>query len=158
MRQGRIPGPAGRRTPGKLYARAYRNAALNITAAVAQTLIVMDTIDFDPSSIFNTGTGRATIPSAGYYRVSGVLSFQLNNAVEEMEVSVYVNATQRAAGRRDVIRSGLGADIFNYPVSDLMQLAAGDVVDLRADHLQGSNACAIVGGIVHTYLAISKLP
>jgi len=59
----------GKRTTGKIKARAYRNAAQNINAA-SGTKVLIDTISFDTEGVVDTTNSRITPSLPGYYQVS----------------------------------------------------------------------------------------
>lgn len=140
-------------------ARAYRNAALNIAAAVSTTLIAMDVESWDRNNNFDTSTGRYTVPVTGDYQVHGNIYFNLNNNPEQVEVGIYVNAAARSIGNGIVMRGGTAGDDWSLSVSDIVTVTAGDLIDLRANHNLGGNTCALnVAASARNYISICKMP
>jgi len=137
--------------------RAYRSTALDIAAGVSTTLILCNTESWDYNSNFDTATGRYTVPVTGLYHVNGEICYNGNNNPDEVQVGIYVNATIRTAGGRLVTRSGTGTDDWALTVSDIVAVSATDVIDLRADHLQGGNVNALNVDSAHNYISICKI-
>lgn len=52
------------------YFAAYRTTAQSIAAGAGATLVLCNQADVNPTSAFNTTTGRYTIPKAGWWTIS----------------------------------------------------------------------------------------
>jgi len=67
------PAPAAAALP-KFY--AYVSAPItNVTGDYTTYQVVFDTVTFDTSSAYNSGTGLYTIPATGYYLISAQLTY-----------------------------------------------------------------------------------
>jgi hypothetical protein len=108
-------------------ARAYRNAALTLSAG-AYTKIPVDTVTYDAGSNLQIANGRYVCPTAGYYHVEGQV--ETNAASGSLLIAqINVNGAARTDGGRIIPGSG-GA--WAVTVSDVLQLSAGDYVELYA--------------------------
>lgn len=143
--------------PQPQYAmRAWRSAALSAAAAPSTLLILMDNITYDYNSNFSLGTGKYTVPVTGLYDVRGAVSFGLASNPEEDELNIYKNAAIHSSGGRVKV-GGTGGDTFNLVVADSIACAAGDLLDLRMDHITGGNPTPLVTGSSHCFLTIRKV-
>lgn len=98
---------------------AYRNAAANSgNGAFAQ--VVFDTEIFDTNSNFASGT--YTAPVAGFYQFNAEINFTAGTACI---TSIFKNGAEYHRGDQMATSGSMG-------VAALMQLAAGDTVDIRA--------------------------
>lgn len=114
--------------------RARRTTAQN-TGTGAFAAVQFNTEDFDTNSNFDTATnvGRYTAPVAGFYQFNWHVGITTNTSI--FIVSLFKNGSEYSRGddSRDNATLGAGG-------SDLIQLAAGDYVDIRA---YGASAVAI---------------
>jgi hypothetical protein len=108
-------------------ARAYRSAALTLTAA-AFTKIAIDTVDYDAGGNLAIANGRYVCPAGGYYQVNGVLPVSSGISGGAVIASIYVNGVERSRGGRDV---GVGSSQnLTVEASDVIRCNPGDYIEL----------------------------
>jgi len=134
-----------------MAARAYRNAALTLTAGATQK-IPLDTASFDTSGMVSTANGRINISQAGYYdlQASAGISGGTASADGLFQVQIWVNGAARVEGNRNTRLDQFGAALSM--ASDTMSLNAGDYVEL---YCYATSAWAVQVGAVRNYLSLS---
>lgn len=94
----------------------------------AFALVTYDTIDFDTSSNFDAVTNhRFTAPIAGFYSFNACAGANLSNGGNGI-IAFYKNGSEYSRGNR--VLGTANAD-YNQTVSDVIQLSAGDYIDVR---------------------------
>lgn len=106
--------------------RAYRNAAAN-TGNGVYALVATDTEQFDTNN--NLSAGVYTAPVAGYYFFAGEIHVNMQSENRASAIAFFKNGTQCSAGSETFGTTGTSTGLA---ISDLIQLAAGDTVDMRA--------------------------
>lgn len=106
-------------------ARAYRNAALSVSANT-WTKVPLDTVSFDPQGNMDIVTNhRYNIPVAGWYQVEGQVTTGANGTNGYTYVGLRKNGTEFCQGQ--AFTQGGNA---NAAVSDTVQCNAGDYIEL----------------------------
>jgi hypothetical protein len=84
-------------------------------------------------SAYDTGTGRLTIPYNGFYLIAFNYTISVWSTNTTLRISVYKNAS---ANRDRYYRWNASADApnrFSVDFTEYVYLAAGDIIDIRAD-------------------------
>lgn len=109
-------------------------ASGNPASATAGNVIIFPTADFDTHGLYNTTTGRYTVPLSGTYQVSGYAE----SATAAINLRIYKNAVADIY----VATTPSNGDIGFHGI---IQANAGDILDLRPDGtidlLSTSNLC-----------------
>ena len=136
-----------------IVARAYlASDQLNITNDTA-TKVSLETDSFDPNNIFDTTDKRFEIATAGYYIVSGSIYWDSLVADKNYQSEIRVNAGQISVGR---YHSALATGLITT-VTDIVNLAASDYVELYGHHGAGVNTVDIISGSSATYMSLALI-
>ena len=113
-------------------------------ASATETVIVFDATDFDTDSGFNTSTGKYTVPTGkgGKYFLSGGIRTNGSSSATRLVSYIYVNNVQKAEFNNNQISNGESSTF----VTAVLNLSAGDVVDIRIFQNQGSPISAVASG------------
>lgn len=136
----------------KRKARAYLGSTQDIVSGDF-TKVNLDTITFDPQSIFNSTLHRIIIPIPGYYLIVGSIN--------------YKEVTADRAYRLDVYKNGAGHYLYGYwhssitgyitlKASDILHLDKNDYLELYTRHGAGVNQ-EISSGSIYTFMSIHLL-
>lgn len=106
--------------------RAYRNAALSLTAAGVK--VAFDTENYDLGADFNTATGTFTAPVTGHYQVNACISVANLDAGGQIFVQIYVNGASYSLGRGAIAVAS--TDDPGVQVSDLVPVTAGQTIEI----------------------------
>lgn len=131
--------------------RAYRNAAYNSVQS-ATTTVPYDSTNYDNYSGFSASTHLYTVPVAGLYFVTGGIALTLGDG-NYLNTYILKNGTQIT--QQFGTDSGGSGATSNFPVTDVVQLAANDTIGI-AYNTNASAAAATVGGFA-TYMCIYKV-
>lgn len=131
-------------------ARAYASAATAVGGSV--TVIALATESYDYGGNFAGNT--YTCPRAGLLDVRARTSVGFMDASQRIVVAVYVNGVEASRGPDS---TSVGTNPLGGVVSDLLAVAAGDTVTLRAQLVGGTGDNCETGAAV-TYLACRMLP
>lgn len=130
-------------------ARAYRNASQSIPSG-AETVVLLNTENYDPGNNFNTANGRFTCPVTGWYLVIGSVQNDGLLSGKRMDFGYLSNGSERTYFKG--IPSGLAAE-SGLAGSDLHFHSAGDFLELKTNHNNGSNV-NVLGGTSITFMAV----
>lgn len=123
--------------------RAYRNAAAN-TGNGTFAVIAMDTEQFDTNG--NLSAGVYTAPVNGFYQFNGAANVSVGNV--DAALSLFKNGSEYSRGSQG---TASGTTETGYTVSDVIQLVAGDTIDLRI--FAATTKGLTVGSIAQNYLS-----
>jgi len=102
----------------------YRNGALALTSGTP-TQMAFDTLEFDSNNNTTLGaSAKFTAPIAGYYQLNASVGVSAATPTR-MFISIYKNGSELKRG------NDTGTTVQSVTVSALVQLAAGDTVDVR---------------------------
>lgn len=127
-------------------------AAGQVLASGASTIIVFGTVERDSDSTYASGTGRYTVPTGkgGDYLITSAIMWNANpgaNCVMEI--------FKNAVGVKTIAMQTLVA-LETFPITAILNLAPGDVIDIRATQTSGG-AVALSATAARNYLAIKRL-
>ncbi len=113
-------------------ARAYLGTGQNIvTGTIVQVLL--DTVDFDPASLWDAGNHNFKITAAGYYQINACIQYDAFATLEIMECYIYRNT--------GIITEGINmtsGPTISLPVSvaasDIAYFDVDDTVEIRTAH------------------------
>ena len=136
----------------KNSARARISADQSITNITA-TALALDVEDFDTGGLHSntTNNSRFTAVVAGKYYVCGGAEFTAN-ATGERRAYILKNGTTAYAEERHTNNGGSWVTTLN--VSDIVDLAVGDYVEIFVYHSKGS-ALTTVAANLHTFGSIA---
>lgn len=137
--------------PYKMRASLGSNQA-NI--GTSETVVQLNTEQYDINSNFNTGTYGYTVPVTGYYHVEGSAYFYDVMADQEpMQLYIYADSTMKT--RNQMIAAAANAG-HTLKVSDILYLTAGQVVNMRVK-MSTTTTTDIYNDATLTYMAIHLL-
>lgn len=118
---------------GVAYINAHLNSTNSPSVGTSDTLITFNSIEWDTSAAYSTGTGLYTAPLAGRYRISfTIITAPVNlSGTQAVNASIYKNGSNfRTMG----YHIGSGSSI-NHVVSGnvVVDLVAGDTISLYAN-------------------------
>lgn len=141
--------------PEQSSARAYMAGNLQ-NVNNAYVLLALDTKSYDRNSDYtNTASNyKFTAPVAGRYAVSAQIRWDGTISGNRYDVSVQKNGSE-------ILWNGMYASangqIVIPNVSDIIELAAGEYIQVYYNHNDVTDAADITGGSIYTYLAIALL-
>lgn len=113
-------------------ASVYLTAPVNITNTGAYVLIPFTGVEFDPYSMWNSGSSRFVAKVAGFYRVDANIVISIGDPATTWAGYAFVNGSISA-----IMLSGnyasAGTPNAGGNGSTILQLAAGDYVDFRVN-------------------------
>lgn len=115
-------------------ARAYRSAALNLAGANTWTQVAVDTKSFDPGNHINLSTGSYVVPANGLYEINADIEVTESTTGTYTDVLVAVtkggNPTTTGTTLFQTNQWAAVMNVMSANISDVAQLAAGDVIQL----------------------------
>lgn len=147
-------GPAGPQGPTGAFppARGARGAAFNL--GNGYTVIPLDYSSFDPSGMFSVATGRFTVATTGYYRVSGMIRVTFPTINTICGAAIFKNGTFTSDGDNHVT---VGASqTIGLTVNDVLSLTAGDYVQLAAFANVTNGALYVGNGGADNYMTVQR--
>lgn len=136
------------------------NPMLSATTAAGQsinnaatTIVVFGTAERDSDSGYNAGTGRYTVPTGkgGDYFIQGAATFA-NALTNAGFIAIFKNAAGVKESQYTAPPAGQ-----TQTVSAIVNLAAGDIVDIRVQQNQGG-AQALQTAAIINFFTLKRLP
>lgn len=124
---------------GFIVAGFHANRATSQTITTGTfTAIVFTAEDYDPQGVHDTATGVFTVPAGagGVYAITATVSINITAADIEVIIGIFVGGVEISRG---VHTETHGSGIRGVTVTDFIELAAADTVDIRIFHNRGSN-------------------
>ncbi len=143
-------GFTNRSTATTTAAKAFRNTAFTIVAGSTYVKIPLDSKSYDAGgNLFDLPNSRFVCPTAGQYQVNGQVMF--NQTGSRVMVSIYKNGV-------GVAEAGIPncSGYTEVVVADVIQCAAGDVLELWAYSVT-ANTALYVGGQGINYLSAALI-
>jgi hypothetical protein len=137
--------------PGYAALLATTAAGQSIPSA-AVTIVVFGTVELDTDTAYNAATGRYTVPTGkgGRYGISAGLNFAAS-VTGTAQLSIYKTA---ALVRQQQMTNPTGTSLT---ISSPLNLAAGDVIDIRINQQSGS-AQALSAVAAQNFFCIEWFP
>jgi len=142
---------------GNLYAskfynpykcRYYLSADQSVIAGFVNQRIIFNTLIYDTSSNYNTGTGFFTAPVAGFYCIQSNIRVLNGASANEVDLNIQVNGFTVATSIRT---SETASGTYSYVLSDVQKLNATDTISIS---FSGGNAATIKASSAATYISI----
>lgn len=133
-------------------ARAYLSGDQSNIVDDTITKVLLDAETYDPGGAFDAdGVDSEYIaPVSGYYLIKGQIHWTAA-AAGTYRSSIYIEGAEKSRGN---IKVTAEANYFAVPVSDVLYVAQGESIDLRARHNAGVDTPDIVGDEKLTFLTI----
>jgi hypothetical protein len=130
------------------------NTAGTSIAASSDVVVTLGTVSWDTHGGF--ASNKYTVPVSGFYKVTGHVGFQaLASANITITASIRKNGTTVTSINQILTTSTNYA--WNLPVSDTLQLVAGDYIELLVNQGDGVTAHALNTTAGYNYLSIERL-
>lgn len=141
----------GANVTGNPMLAATTAAGQSIPTGVA-TIVVFGTVELDSDAAYNSGTGRFTVPAGkgGDYEIAAQITWSASPGPNPI-IAVYKNAV--------VIRDAVAsvAALVVQPISCIVRLAAGDVLDIRVN--QGSGGAVTLQALApRNFFSLKRIP
>lgn len=134
------------------HVRAYLNQAQDNITTDSWVKVNLNGETYDTNSEFNTGTYTYTASTAGTYMVVGQVTFTNTVADKIYWVAIYLNGALVS----ESINQSSVASSLTINVTDVIDLAATDTLELYCRHSSGASTPDLVQG-AYTFMAIKKL-
>ena len=144
-------------TTGNLYTskvynpykcRYYLGADQSVIAGFVNQRIIFNTLTYDTSSNYSTGTGFFTAPVAGFYCIQSNIRVLNGASANEVDLNIQVNGFTVATSIRT---SETASGTYSYVLSDVQKLNATDTISIS---FSGGNAATIKASSAATYISI----
>lgn len=136
-------------------ARAYRGAGLGMSQGFSK--IPLDTVTFDTGSNFDVTTNhRYNVTSNGIYFITANYHVNAENQPQQFNCCVYKNGSLFGTGDIITIDTPTASDPFGLNYVDLVNLVAGDYLELWG-YQGGTNVCQLDVGSDSNYLSVIKM-
>lgn len=143
---------AGNNITGNPMLDASTSAGQSIPNSTV-TIVVFGTVSRDSDSAYNSGTGRYTVPTGkgGDYVITGCIAWT-GSVTGTPSVGINKNGSE-------VRRCQANAPVAlqTMEVSAILNLAAGDIIDIRATQASGG-AVSLAGVTASNFFALKRIP
>lgn len=131
-------------------ARAYLNVQMDNLTNNTYTKVTLDAESYDPGN--NFASNKFTVPTTGYYAVTGTVKYLTVNGATPYYAAIYKNGSIIAEN----VNSSTSIDDVNISVSvnDIVSLTAADYIELYAKQVGGTSDIDVAAGAAITYLSI----
>lgn len=146
----------GQNVTGNPMLGANTTAGQSIPNTGTATIVVFGTVELDTDSAYNSGTGRYTVPTGkgGPYQISSVIDWSA--AATGAFIQIFKNAavikTLAYTGAAGIAAAG-SAQGGSTPLN----LAAGDIIDIRVGHTSGG-AVTLNVQADKNFFALKRIP
>lgn len=145
--------PSGGVSTTTAKARAYRNTSTQTINNASFTKVQLNAESYDPGSNFDSATNyRFTVPTTGYYAVTGVVLYNSTTTDKRYICAVYQNGAEIFENEAHASH----ANGLSVTTTDYVFLTASDYVELYTYHESGSST-TVANGSQYTYLSIHLL-
>ena len=111
---------------------AYRDAG----TVTSGNVYIFDHTNYNVGSMYDTSTGRGTVPVAGRYLVTVWLMSENNATYDNKYLRLRINATGASAeGYKNIYSSSGGVVHHQFSWSGVINLSANDYIDIYVDNL-----------------------
>lgn len=136
-------------------ARAFRNTSTQAISSTTATKVQLNGETYDPLGEFDSATNyRFTASKAGKYVVTGQVTLQAIASAKRMDVNLRVNGTD-VTKMVNYYTNSNGNDQL-LAVSDILNLAANDYVELWVFHTDTGNK-NVLNGTEYTFMSIHRV-
>lgn len=132
---------------------AYLNAAQDNIVDSTDTLVNLDTEDFDAATDFNTTTHLYTVNTAGRYILIGQVGWKPQVADKRHYVQIKETGGPTTLLHR-ASYNNTATGWFHVNVSGILALSSGDTIGLYARQEEGVNTPDLWNGKTNTFMAI----
>ena len=130
--------------------RAYASAAQDNLAYNTWVKVVLGTANYNPGGHFSTSTSTFTAPSDGQFVLTGQIGISTAQILKDYYVAIYVNGSSVS---QTIRTSSSDGDNTYIPISDIIEVASGDLITLYIQSKQGDSTADIITGSINTFLA-----
>jgi hypothetical protein len=142
--------------PSFVGCRAYATTDQSMSNG-ANTIFNLDAEVYDTDGFHSTTTNnsRITIPSgkAGYYLITGVVTYQNGGTSGQRDFWLFKNGTTSLAS----IVDAKTANFLGMSVTDVQYLAVGDYVQIAGYQDSGTTTATYASGIARVFLAVQYI-
>lgn len=132
----------------------YASGNLTVTSGVTLTVLWnTETIDTGALHSTSTNTGRFTIVTAAYYRITASILIVIGASSGDASVFLRKNGS---VIRGATVRAVISSETIDLTVSEIVLAAASDYYDVIVDQDTGVNA-TIIGGVTKSSFQIERI-
>lgn len=139
---------------GATAARAFFSTGGPIVGA-GRTTLLLNAESFDPGN--NYAASQYVCPASGYYAVNGRVRVELNNNPQEYCAFILKNTVPVTSGSLDTVRGGSSADDLASVISDIIECAAGDSLQLAVLNAGGNDVQIVGGDSTETWMSVVRV-
>lgn len=138
-------------------AKVRKSADQTALVTGTATKLTFDTTIFDDAGYFDNANDRFVVPTGygGVHRVSGVIAYVPAATSAGLYTRIHVNGSLRAVVLVPSVNSATIGSVVG--ISTLLNLVAGDYVELYALHQTGSNRDVDGGTEQETHFCIERM-
>lgn len=122
---------------------AYPSTLTQAVTANTAVKVLLDSVEYDTNSSFNSTDSKYIVPVSGYYTVNGSFNSSVSTNIT---IYIYVNGVS--------VKTGVNTTGTRCSSNSTMYLNKGDYVEL---YVYSTLASTIIGGKLGTYLQVSLI-